>query len=562
MSTLGSRSGSLLESNCTSELWRLRLGQTVSWNLSSATWEHVPLKETGTELPPVSGMGLKNMNIPHNNTLTIVNGTTTMVESISPYMIEFGRAGCADDGEQEDQKEQPDAGSQPWIGFNIFNPVMNTWKSIDLVSATTDLGFDTTTTLTAGNWHSPTVAVDYVNMAWYIILQSTVPLRQVILKNDVSSLTAFMSRVDLTESSSTHFPTILLNEGWNLISVLDETAPFVGKGVATIMRDSIVIISGTANSFTPGDAQSAELRGCDHAYVFSLATNTWTRQNLTVEDNEVIPDTREKAAFLADTDNWIWMRGPDGPGPRADHTLLQYYDYILAVSGFDVGRNVPVASVLPVMAYDTNSTTWTELIRPTLDTEASFISNMTRIAIIVGTVVFAIVLLVIALSTHLLRKWNQRNYIKVDESFQLEEQRMMRMRTRAGHLPSILKKKYPSKDGVSSKVRGFKAEVIFEHIENEYEDEDEDEDENRDLIGDATGDEGDQKVQKMSLLSQPQTNPTSRPLQQQRSAGGQRRVRIEVSDDGTETEGEDAEDEDVEEAPAFARSTTDLAGRE
>ncbi|KAF9195907.1 hypothetical protein BGZ50_002936 [Haplosporangium sp. Z 11] len=580
----GSRLDSFLESNCTSEVWRLRLGQTVSWNLSSATWEHVPLKETGTELPPVSGMGLKNMNIPHNNTLTIVNGTTTMVESISPYMIEFGRAGCADDGEHEDQKEQPEAGSQPWIGFNIFNPVMNTWESIDLVNTTADLGFDTTTTLTAGNWLSPTVAVDYVNMAWYIILQSTAPLRQVILKKDVSSLTSFMSRIDLTESSSTHFPKMLLNEGWKLISVLDETAPFVGKGVATIMRDNIVIISGTANSFTPGDAQSAELRGCDHAYVFSLATNTWTRQNLTVENNEVIPDTREKAAFLAvgnkiymhggvkpyqnvlsdfwilDTDNWIWRRGPDGPGPRADHTLLQYYDYIFAVSGFDVGRNVPVASVLPVMAYDTNSTAWTELIRPTLDTETSFITNVTRIAIVIGTVVFAVILLVMALSTHLLRKWNQRNYTKVDESFQLEEQRMMR--TGTVHLPSILKKNHPSKNGVPSKVRGFKAEVIFEHIEDEYGDEeDEDEDENRDSFGDAAGDDGDQRVQKVSLLSQPSTNPTSRPLQHQRSAGGQRRVRIEVSDDGTETEEEGAEDKDFEETLVIVKPTTDLAGR-
>jgi len=37
--------------------------------------------------------------------------------------------------------------------------------------------------------------------------------------------------------------------------------------------------------------------------------------------------------WILDTETWTWRRGPDGPGPRADHTLLQYHDYIIAVSG-------------------------------------------------------------------------------------------------------------------------------------------------------------------------------------------------------------------------------------
>ena len=37
--------------------------------------------------------------------------------------------------------------------------------------------------------------------------------------------------------------------------------------------------------------------------------------------------------WVLDTDTWTWTRAADGPGPRADHTLLQYHEYLLAVSG-------------------------------------------------------------------------------------------------------------------------------------------------------------------------------------------------------------------------------------
>lgn len=40
-----------------------------------------------------------------------------------------------------------------------------------------------------------------------------------------------------------------------------------------------------------------------------------------------------KDFWTLDTETWTWQRGPDGPGPRADHTLLQYYEYIFVVSG-------------------------------------------------------------------------------------------------------------------------------------------------------------------------------------------------------------------------------------
>jgi hypothetical protein len=233
-------------------------------------------------LPPISGLGLKTLGIPGNQTESFINGTATIVQSVSPFMIEFGKGGCQDQNELA-EAEATAAGSKwtPWIGFNIYNPVMNSWEVQDMMNDTTiDLGINLTETFSIGNWQAPTVAIDYINFAWYIILQSTAPLRQVILRKDLGSLTEFMSKVDLTESSSTMFPADLLYEGWNVTSILDEKAPFVDKGVATFVGDRIVILTGTANSFTPGDAQTSQLRGCDHAYVYSTTAHTWTRQEL------------------------------------------------------------------------------------------------------------------------------------------------------------------------------------------------------------------------------------------------------------------------------------------
>ncbi|KAG0218824.1 hypothetical protein BGX33_005779 [Mortierella sp. NVP41] len=594
----GSRLDTYLESNCTSELWRLRLGQSASWNLSSAEWEAVPLREAATALPPLAGLGLKTLGILGNQTESSVNGTATMVQSISPFMIEFGRGGCQDQNEAAEAAALA-AGSTwtPWIGFNIYNPVMNSWEVLDVMNDTTiDLGINLTETFSVGNWLSPTVAVDYVNFAWYIILQSTAPLRQVILWKDLASLTEFMSKVDLTE---TMFPTDLLFEGWNVTSVLDEKAPFVDKGVATVVGDRIVILTGTANSFTPGDAQTSQLRGCDHAYVYSTTTHAWTRQDLKVADNGTMPDTRARAAFLAvgkkiymyggvkpyqtvlkdlwilDTETWTWQRGPDGPGPRADHTLLQYYEYIIVVSGFDLGRNVPLTTVLPIMVFDTNATSWTNVIRPTLDAETTFVSNITRTAIIIGTVTFAVVLIVIALSTHLLRKWNQRNYTKVYENVELEEQR----RRAAQELPSILKKRYlPEGGGTpgSNNKRGgrgvsIQSEVLFENVEGDYSDDgsfdgdDEYEDDNGQYDDNRSG-------QKVSLLSRSQSNPKSKSLQQQQALAPpqrERRVRIqelveeeEEEEDESEAGTIEDEEDDDDGSAVIVRLPPDLCERE
>jgi hypothetical protein len=283
-----------------------------------------------------------------------------------------------------------------------------------------------------------------------------------------------------------------------------------------------------------------------------------------------------KDFWTLDTETWTWQRGPDGPGPRADHTLLQYYEYIFVVSGkikplclheitatsamlsmhthdlgifligYNVSRNVPLTETLPLMVFDTNTTIWTDEIRPTLDAETTYVSNVTRAAIIIGTVIFAVVLMVIALSTHLLRKWNQRNYTKGYENVELEEQR----RRAAQELPSILKKRYLSEGGnggnggPGSNVRsgrnvGIQSEVLFEDEEGDYSDHD-----NGSFDGDDEyEDDQHHSGQKVSLLSRSQPNPKSRPLQEQQQSLAppqrERRVRIQELSEEEEEEGEE-----------------------
>lgn len=211
--------------------------------------------------------------------------------------------------------------------------------------------------------------------------------------------------------------------------------------------------------------------------------------------------------------------------------------------GSNVGRNIPIEGVLPIMAYNTNSSAWTSTIRATLDVETTFISNVTRTAIIIGTAVFGAVLVVVALSTHFLRKWNQRNYTKVD-AFQLEQQRSRKNGT--PELPSILKKRYLAENQDATgrranrgtrRVRGLQAEVIFERAEFSDEEVDEEIDEEVDDEEDdgfGADDEGDHEVQKVSLLSRAQ--PSSGSLSRQR-------VQEAYADDADQDETEEDEED-------------------
>lgn len=245
--------------------------------------------------------------------------------------------------------------------------------------------------------------------------------------------------------------------------------------------------------------------------------------------------------------------------------------------GYNVSRNVPLTETLPLMVFDTNTTSWTNTIRPTLDAETTYVSDMTRAAIIIGTVIFAVVLMVIALSTHLLRKWNQRNYIKGYENVELEEQR----RRAAQELPSILKKRYLSEGGNSANGTsgsnrsgrgvGNQSEVLFEDEEGDYSDE------NGSFDGDDEYEDDQHGGQKVSLLSRPQPNPKSRSLQDQQQQGlapppqRERRVRIqelveeEDEEGGSEygTLGEDDDDDDDDDGSAvIVRLPPDLSERE
>jgi hypothetical protein len=228
------------------------------------------------------------------------------------------------------------------------------------------------------------------------------------------------------------------------------------------------------------------------------------------------------------------------------------------------------------MVFDTNSTSWTNVIRPTLDEETTYVSNITRAAIIIGTATFALVLIVIALLSHFLRKWNQRNYTKVYENVELEDQRIGPTQG----LPSILKKRYPSDGGPltgtkrSGRGAGVQTEVLFKDEDDSYSDDDG----SSDGEGSEYEDEHYQGGQKVSLLSQSQPNPRSRsPLnqgqqQQQRIAPPpspqreQRRVRIQESveeeEEDDESEYEDEEDDDDDGSAVIVRIAPDRGERE
>lgn len=204
-----------------------------------------------------------------------------------------------------------------------------------------------------------------------------------------------------------------------------------------------------------------------------------------------------------------------------------------------MGRNVPVVSVLPIMAFDTNTTTWTDLIRPTLDAETSFITNVTRAAIIVATVAVAVALLVFSLSPRLLRKWNQRNYTKVSENFELNEQR----RQAGQSLPSILKKKYLSKDGGSRSDTRHHGEVLFEDDDGYGDDEAESYDE------EVTEEVDRSKGPQRSLLSNSQSNSSSKPPRRVRIDDRVEQRVLEPSDE----DGQELTDDENEEGQVVVR---------
>ncbi|KAG0237530.1 hypothetical protein BGW42_000740 [Actinomortierella wolfii] len=451
------------EPDCSPDLFRLFIGRTNEWNITESSvsgWELVeppydPKNVLGR--PPAAGLGLTALpwqGFNTNETIspqltkaapkTVDDDDDVLAEGHFSFLVEFGRLGCANESSSDGGGKDTSA-----IGFNIYDKYKNIWKTIDF--EVTDPATNTSLSpaeWVKGNWQAPVVLLDPVTMTWHIILQSSTPLRQVIISRSFGNMDG-NATAEEEEFSWWDFQgrkTILrqtiefLSSGWTLTSDLNHTAPYVGRGTATFVDEMIVVISGEANSFIPGDLDpfSGDLRACDHAFVFSLATKQWRRVELSVQGGGAPPATREGAAFVTvgktivmhggvkpfetvlndlwilDTTTWTWTRGPDAPSPRAGHTLIPYHEYLLAVSGFNVGPNVPLTSPLPILAYNTNTSSWTDVVRATVRPSA-LVSGVTRVMIFILSAIIACALLIIVLAVSWLRRWNLRNYMKVDD---------------------------------------------------------------------------------------------------------------------------------------------------
>ncbi|KAF9972552.1 hypothetical protein BGZ73_004322 [Actinomortierella ambigua] len=369
-----------------------------------------------------------------------------LAEGHFPFLVEFGRLKCVDANESKLD------GDVPAIGFNVYDRPKNIWKTVDFEvnDPATNTSLNRLEWIT-GDWHAPVVLLDSINMTWHIILQSSTPLRQVIISRNFGDVVDDNDEDGEEDETFSWWDgagrkTILrqtvefLSRGWTLTSNLNHTAPFVGRGTATFVNGMIVVISGPGNSFTPGDLdpQSGELRACDHAFVFSMDEKKWHRVELSVQDGGALPATRGNAAFITvgntivmhggikpfetilndlwilNTETWTWSRGPDAPAPRAGHTLIPYHEYLLAVSGFDMGPNLPLEQPLPILAYNTNTSTWTDTLRATVY-PSQLVSGVTKVMIFILSAIIACALFAMVCSVSWLRRWNLRNYMKVDD---------------------------------------------------------------------------------------------------------------------------------------------------
>ncbi|KAF9157897.1 hypothetical protein DFQ26_008193 [Actinomortierella ambigua] len=453
------------EPDCSPDLFRLFLGRTNTWNITDSSiggWELVDPPYDPKNLlgrPPAAGLGLTALPWQGFNPNETTSPQTTkaapktfdddddvLAEGHFPFLVEFGRLGCVDvDG---DDSGKPGNNGLA-IGFNVYDRQKNIWKTVDfeVSDPATNTSLSHTEWIT-GNWQAPVVLLDSVNMTWHIILQSSTPLRQVIITRSIADAGEDDQEREEEAFSWWDGPgrkTILrqtvefLSRGWTLTSNLNHTAPFVGRGTATYVNGLIVVISGQGNAFTPGDSDplSGGLRACDHAFVFSLDTKQWRRVELSVQGGGAQPATRENAAFITvgktivmyggimpfetvlkdlwtlDTETWTWTRGPDAPSPRAGHSLIPYHEYLLAVSGFDVGPNLPLTGALPILAYNTHLSSWTDTLRATVH-PSELVSGVTKIMIFILSAVIACTVCGIVFSVSWLRRWNLRNYMKVD----------------------------------------------------------------------------------------------------------------------------------------------------
>ncbi|KAF9575055.1 hypothetical protein EC968_004552 [Mortierella alpina] len=167
-------------------------------------------------------------------------------------------------------------------------------------------------------------------------------------------------------------------------------APFVDVGAAVYLNGTIVVIGGgkgAGEKLTGDDVDaSTGFYKMDRCWIYTVANNQWRVQNLTaVGGNLPLPrrlaallvvgtkiymhggnttqtdptDQYAKDFWILDTLTWQWASGPSSPTGRASHTLLQYNNTLLSVSGFDFETSKAKAAKNSfVMLYDLDNATW------------------------------------------------------------------------------------------------------------------------------------------------------------------------------------------------------------
>ncbi|KAF9299628.1 hypothetical protein BGZ74_008836 [Mortierella antarctica] len=167
-------------------------------------------------------------------------------------------------------------------------------------------------------------------------------------------------------------------------------APFIDVGTAVYLNGTIVVVGGgrtTGLRLTGDDVDAASgYYKMDRCWVYNIAANTWSVQNLTSSSGS-LPLPRRLAALLVvgskiymhggnttqtvptesyssefwtlDTSTWQWAQGASSPSGRAQHTLVSFNSQLLTISGFEYQNSKAKASRTGfVMIYDPASSTW------------------------------------------------------------------------------------------------------------------------------------------------------------------------------------------------------------
>ncbi|KAI8606566.1 hypothetical protein EDD21DRAFT_360604 [Dissophora ornata] len=167
-------------------------------------------------------------------------------------------------------------------------------------------------------------------------------------------------------------------------------APFVDAGAAVYISGTIVVLGGgktTGSPLTGDDVDSASgWYMMDRCWVYTTTTNTWSVRNLTVSGGtfplprrlhallavgtniymhggnttQTVPTTTYASdMWILDTQTWHWTAGQSSLQGRASHTLINFQNTLMSISGFEFETSNTTAALNAfVMMYDTGASTW------------------------------------------------------------------------------------------------------------------------------------------------------------------------------------------------------------